>query len=94
MLPPAPLTRRGLFLSPNQHPTMKLFPFQRRDFAAFTIPYIWRSRRVLIVAPGDLHQQLQQHAAKHFGVALPVVTTVDDLNTYRLGTAVPPLRPR
>lgn len=64
-----------------------------KSFAAFTIPYIWRSRRCLIAAPGDLHAQLQETAARSFGLALPILSNVGDLTRYRLGTPAPPLRP-
>ena len=63
-----------------------------KSFAAFTVPYIWRSKRVLLAAPGDLHPQLQEHAAKFFGVALPVLTTTDDLERYNLHLPAAPLR--
>lgn len=86
---------------PNQttNESMKLLPFQRRDFAAaalrdgvilsleqglgksfaaFTIPFIWRSPRVLLVAPGDLHNQLKQTAARFFGLALIRFTAAKD----------------
>jgi hypothetical protein len=62
-----------------------------KSFAAFAIPYIWRSPRVLIVAPGDLHTQLKQTGAKHFGVALTRLERVADLYTHGLHLPAEPL---
>ena len=64
-----------------------------KSFAVFTVPYIWRSRRVLVVAPGDLHPQLQECAARFFGIPLPVLSTTDDLQRHRLFVPAPPLPP-
>lgn len=58
-----------------------------KSFAAFTIPYIWRSPRVLIVAPGDLHTQLKQTAGRHFGVPLTRLDRIADL--YAQGIHLP-----
>ena len=63
-----------------------------KSFAAFTIPFIWRSPRVLLVAPGDLHSQLAATAAIHFGVPLPALATADDLARHRLHLPAPALR--
>ena len=64
-----------------------------KSFAAFTIPYIWRAPRCLIVAPGDLHPQLAETAALHFGLALPALATPDDLTYHRLHLPPKPLNP-
>ncbi len=63
-----------------------------KSFAAFSIPYIWRTPRCLIVAPGDLHPQLAETAAIHFGVPLPVLATADDLTRHRLHQSARALR--
>lgn len=62
-----------------------------KSFAAFAIPYLWRSPRVLIVAPGDLHTQLKQTGAKHFGVPLTRLEKVADLYTHGLHLPAEPL---
>ena len=56
-----------------------------KSFAAFTIPFIWRSPRVLLVAPGDLHSQLAATAAKD---ALSVAVTLASATTTNLATAL------
>jgi hypothetical protein len=92
---------------------MKLYPFQKRAFAAaalvkglilaaeqglgktfgaFCVPYVWRSRRVLIVAPGDLHEQYRQEAITHFGIVLRSLVNADDVDRYHVSTAAAPLR--
>ncbi len=63
-----------------------------KSFAAFCIPYVWRSRRVLLVAPGDLHDQLRETAIDHFGLALPTLKDMDDVRRHRLDRPAKPLR--
>lgn len=63
-----------------------------KSFAAFAIPYLWRSPRVLLVVPGDLHEQLRETAASHFSLALPILRTSADLRTHRIHLPAAPLR--
>jgi hypothetical protein len=62
-----------------------------KSFAAFTIPFLWRSPRVLLVAPGDLHNQLKQTAARFFGLALIRLAKVEDLFAHGLHLPAAPL---
>ena len=63
-----------------------------KSFAAFCVPYIWRARRTLIVAPVDLHDQIRETAARHFGIPLPVIRSHDCVDKYRLHIPAKPLR--
>ncbi|MES2923135.1 MAG: DEAD/DEAH box helicase [Verrucomicrobiota bacterium] len=63
-----------------------------KSFAAFAIPYVWRARRVLLAAPGDLHDQLRETAAKHFGLALPTLKDMDDVRRHKIDQPAKPLR--
>lgn len=63
-----------------------------KSFAAFSVPYIWRARRVLLTAPTDLHDQLRETAAKYFGIALPVISNMDDVRRHKLDQPAKPLR--
>lgn len=63
-----------------------------KSFAAFCVPYVWRARRVLLVAPVDLHDQLRKEAITHFGIALATLKDMDDVRKHRLHEAAAPLR--
>lgn len=75
---------KGLVLAPEQG--------LGKTFGAFCVPYVWRARRALIVAPGDLHEQYRLEAIRHFGIVLRSLADADDLARYRLDTAAEPLR--
>jgi hypothetical protein len=63
-----------------------------KSFAGFCIPFLWRARRVLLAAPVDLHAQLRETAAKHFGIPLPTLKDMDDVRRHRIDTPAKPLR--
>lgn len=63
-----------------------------KSFAGFTIPFLWRSRRVLIAAPADLHTQLRETAANHFGIPLPTLRNMEDVRLHGIDKPAPPLR--
>ena len=75
---------KGLVLAPEQG--------LGKTFGAFCVPYVWRARRVLIAAPGDLHEQYRQEAIRHFGIVLRSLADADDVARYRLATVAEPLR--
>lgn len=63
-----------------------------KSFAAFCVPHVWRARRVLLVAPGDLHHDLRLTAAKQFAISLPAIKDMDDVRKHRLDRKAGPLR--
>jgi SNF2 family DNA or RNA helicase/predicted RNA methylase len=54
-----------------------------KSLAAFAYPMLKGAKRTLIVAPGGLHDQFRETAARFYGKALPVIKTKEDLIKWK-----------
>lgn len=63
-----------------------------KSFAAFAVPYVWRARRVMLVVPTDLHDQIRETAMNQFGIGLTTIANMDDVRRNKLDRIAAPLR--
>jgi hypothetical protein len=55
-----------------------------KSVAAFAWPLVKGAKRILIVAPGGLHQQLRESAQEHFGIHITSLRSHGDARSFRL----------
>jgi SNF2 family DNA or RNA helicase len=60
-----------------------------KTIAAILWPQLRKATRTLIVAPASLHQQLQQSVAKHFGIWLQTISTIEEARRHNFHKPLP-----
>ena len=62
-----------------------------KSVAAFAWPLVKGARRILIVAPGGLHQQLRESAQEHFGIHITSLRNIEQARAFGLHRPPPQL---